>query len=66
MRYYGIVGKSIQIINETISPECPDGYIEMKDERPSPAHIASDTGDWILIEPQPEVTANEADTENAS
>lgn len=54
MKYYAIVGESIQIINETKEPLCPQGYIEMQGERPSPEHIANDTGEWVLPELEPE------------
>ncbi|AZS49356.1 hypothetical protein DM558_00540 [Entomomonas moraniae] len=65
-KYYAIVGQSLEVIDNSKKPTRPKGYIKMKYESPSPEHIASDTGDWILPEPQPVVTANETDTENAS
>lgn len=82
MPIYSYQGSSIQIIDEPSRPRKPsplplydsDGNragesppIEMNGQHPSPAHIASDTGEWILPEPQAEVTANETDNpENAS
>lgn len=80
MAIYGYQGSSIQIIDETKRPTKPsplplyndDGNrvgespsIEMNGQRPSPEHIASIGGEWVLPEPQPEVIENETDTENA-
>lgn len=52
MKYYGVIGEIVQIINETKNPVCPDGYIEMQYERPTPYHIATATGEWVLPEPE--------------
>jgi hypothetical protein len=54
MKYYGLIGQSLCMVDETASPQAPDGYIEMQGERPSPAHIAQEGGTWALPAPTPE------------
>lgn len=80
MPIYSYQGSSIQIIDETKDYETPSPLplyddegnrvgempaIEMNGQRPSSEHIASDTGEWILPEPQPKVKEDETDMENA-
>ena len=47
MTLYSLVGYSMQ----QIGGECPDGWIEMECERPSAAHVATDSGKWIIPMP---------------
>lgn len=51
MRYFGIIGSSSQIVWESSKePDFPDDVIEMDGERPTPDHIASVDGTWVLPE----------------
>ena len=47
---YAEVGSSLQ----QISGNCPDGWIVMQGERPTPEHVAQEGGIWALPEPEPE------------
>ena len=47
MKVYSLAGHSIQ----QIGGECPDGWIEMECERPSPDHVATEAGVWIIPVP---------------
>jgi alpha-L-fucosidase len=47
---YGKSGNSFQ----QVGGDCPDGFIEMSESRPSPNHIARADGTWTL----PDVGAN--------
>lgn len=51
-KYYAIVGQSLEVIDNSKKPTCPKGYIKMKYESPSPAHIATTSGEWVLPEPE--------------
>lgn len=50
MKYYAIVGKNEQIVDECKVSAFPQGYIEMSEERPTPEHVAADDGTWILVD----------------
>jgi hypothetical protein len=54
IKYYGIIGQSLCMVDETDAPQTPDDYIEMQGERPSSAHIAQEGGTWTLPAPTPE------------
>ncbi len=43
---YAIVGDSLQ----QVGGSCPTGYIQMKEERPTPSHVAQAGGTWGLPE----------------
>lgn len=43
-KIYAEVGSSLQ----QIGGECPDGWIVMQDERPSPEHVAQEGGSWVI------------------
>lgn len=47
MSFYSLVGHSIQ----QIGGKCPDGWVEMECERPSAAHVATDSGKWVIPVP---------------
>lgn len=47
MAFYSLVGHSIQ----QIGGECPDGWVEIGCERPSVAHVATDSGKWVIPVP---------------
>ena len=47
MTFYSLAGYSIQ----QIGGECPEGWIKMECERPSDAHVATDSGKWIIPVP---------------
>lgn len=47
MKVYSLAGHSIQ----QIGGECPDGWIEMECERPSAAHVVTDSGKWAIPVP---------------
>lgn len=49
MRYYGMIGTPFQVVDESDEPKCPDGYITMLGERPTPFHVADASGVWILL-----------------
>ena len=44
---YSLAGHSIQ----QIGGKCPDGWVEMECERPSTAHVSTDSGKWVLPVP---------------
>lgn len=44
MTVYADVGSSLQ----QIGGECPDGWVVMQSERPSPDHVAGADGQWII------------------
>lgn len=50
---YAEVGDSFQ----QVGGRCPDGYIEMIGERPTPNHVAQADGSWIEKIPVPEVVS---------
>lgn len=50
MKYFAKVGESGVVIDSTKNPQCPDGYIEMLGDRPSPNAIAKDDGTWEEID----------------
>ena len=50
MKVFAEVGASLQQIGGT----CPDGWVEMQGERPSPEHVADDRGEWVLPTPKAE------------
>ncbi|MDB1109698.1 DUF4376 domain-containing protein [Pseudomonas extremaustralis] len=45
MNIYAELGGSCQ----QIGGACPDGWVVMESERPSPAHLAQSDGQWMLI-----------------
>lgn len=47
MSIFAEAGGSLQ----QIGGRCPDGWVTMQCERPSPEHVASAGGTWILVEP---------------
>lgn len=47
MKVYSLAGHSIQ----QIGGKCPDGWVEMECERPSVAHVATDSGKWVIPVP---------------
>ena len=52
MSVYAEMGASLQ----QVGGECPDGWIVMQGERPSPEHVAQADGAWIIPPtPVPEV-----------
>ena len=42
MNVYAEPGQSLQ----QVGGDCPEGWVEMNGQRPSPAHEAVATGDW--------------------
>lgn len=50
IKIYGKVSTSEQIIDTSLSPICPEGYIEMRYSRPSSNCIALADGTWQEIE----------------
>lgn len=46
---YAKVGESFQSFDE-----CLEGFIEMQGERPTPSHVASSDGTWVLPHPTKE------------
>lgn len=80
MPIYSYQGSSIQIIDETKDYETPSPLpiyddegnrvgetpaIEMNGQRPSPKHIASETGVWILPDVEAEKPDQIEDLENS-
>ena len=47
MTLYSLVGHSMQ----QIGGKCPNGWVEMECERPSNAHVATDSGKWVIPVP---------------
>ena len=47
MKVYSLAGSSVQ----QIGGECPDGWVEMECERPAAAHVATDSGKWVIPSP---------------
>lgn len=47
MSVYAEVGASLQQIGGT----CPEGWIVMQGERPSPEHVAQEGGSWVVPPP---------------
>ncbi|WP_313135526.1 hypothetical protein [Stutzerimonas nitrititolerans] len=43
-RVYAEVGASLQ----QVGGNCPDGWIVMRGERPSPEHVAHEDGSWVV------------------
>ena len=54
MKYYGVVGTTLTATDESSSPVCPEGYIEMLEDRPSIEHLAQADGSWVKHEATPE------------
>jgi hypothetical protein len=48
MKYYGVIGQSVGMVEQSPDPSPPDGYIEMVGERPTTEHIAQSDGTWAL------------------
>lgn len=55
MKIYAKVNSSAQTIDESNNPICPDGYIEMKEQRPDIDYIAQADGTWLYVEPVQEI-----------
>lgn len=36
---------------QQVGGKCPDGWVEMECERPSAAHVSTDSGKWVLPAP---------------
>lgn len=51
MNVYAEPGQSLQ----QMGGECPEGWVEMNGQRPSPAHVAAATGDWVIPTASPAV-----------
>lgn len=47
---YAEVGSSLQ----QIGGECPDGWVVMQGERPTPEHVAREDGSWAIVPVVPE------------
>jgi len=53
MKYYAVIGQSACTIDETSTPTCPAGHIEMQGPRPEPDYVAQADGTWAMPEPLP-------------
>lgn len=51
MNVYAEPGQGLQ----QIGGDCPEGWIQMNGQRPSPAHVAVATGDWVVPTASPAV-----------
>lgn len=52
MSVYAEVGASLQ----QFGGDCPDGWVVMQGERPTPEHVAHEDGSWVI--PPPPVPAS--------
>lgn len=63
MKYFAKVGSNEVVIDSTKNPQCPDGYIEMQGDRPTPEHVAMNDGTWSLPIETAEEIANDRKAE---
>ena len=50
IKYYAQPGTIYYTIDLSTTPTCPDGCIEMLEERPGLNYIATEDGQWIKVE----------------
>ena len=51
MKYYAIIGESACTYDNTKTPKCPDGHIEMQGPPPSAEYLAQADGTWAIPVP---------------